>query len=83
MKAKKKLAVLFTAALLALSLGVFAACAEEEHSLSYVGEVPATCTEAGHEAYYLCSHCGKLLRTRMPKPNFRMRTSPSRRWGMT
>ena len=61
MKSKKKLAVLFTAALLALSLGVFAACAEEEHSLSYVGEVPATCTEAGHEAYYLCSHCGKLF----------------------
>ena len=61
MKGKKKLAVLFTAALLALSLGVFAACADEEHSLSYVGEVPATCTEAGHEAYYLCSHCGKLF----------------------
>ena len=61
MKSKKKLAVLFTAALLALSLGVFAACADEEHSLSYVGEVPATCTEAGHEAYYLCSHCGKLF----------------------
>ena len=61
MKAKKKLAVLFTAALLALSLGVFAACADEEHSLSYVKEVPATCTEAGHEAYYLCSHCGKLF----------------------
>ncbi len=61
MKSKKKLAVLFTAALLALSLGVFAACADEEHSLSYVEEVPATCTEAGHEAYYLCSHCGKLF----------------------
>ena len=61
MKAKKKLAVFFTAALLALSLGVFAACADEEHSLSYVEEVPATCTEAGHEAYYLCSHCGKLF----------------------
>ena len=61
MKGKKKLAVLFTAALLALSLGVFAACAEEEHSLSYVGEVAATCTDAGHEAYYLCSHCGKLF----------------------
>ena len=61
MKAKKKLAVLFTAALLALSLGVFAACAEEEHSLTYVGEVAATCTDAGHEAYYLCSHCGKLF----------------------
>ena len=61
MKGKKKLAVLFTAALLALSLGVFAACAEEEHSLTYVGEVAATCTDAGHEAYYLCSHCGKLF----------------------
>ena len=61
MKGKKKLAVLFTAALLALSLGVFAACAEEEHSLTYVGEVTATCTDAGHEAYYLCSHCGKLF----------------------
>ena len=61
MKSKKKLAVLFTAALLALSLGVFAACAEEEHSLTYVGEVAATCTDAGHEAYYLCSHCGKLF----------------------
>ena len=21
----------------------------------------ATCTEAGHRAYYLCSHCGKLF----------------------
>ena len=61
MKGKKKLAVLFTAALLALSLGVFAACANEEHSLSYVEEVQATCTEAGHRAYYLCSHCGKLF----------------------
>ena len=61
MKAKKKLAVLFTAALLALTLGIFAACAEEEHSLTYVEEVAATCTEAGHEAYYLCSHCGKLF----------------------
>ena len=61
MKGKKKLAVLFTAALLALSLGVFAACAEEKHSLTYVGEVAATCTDAGHEAYYLCSHCGKLF----------------------
>ena len=61
MKGKKKLAVLFTAALLALSLGVFAACAEEEHSLTYVGKVAATCTDAGHEAYYLCSHCGKLF----------------------
>lgn len=61
MKGKKKLAVLFMAAFLALSLGVFAACADEEHSLSYVEEVPATCTEAGHEAYYLCSHCGKLF----------------------
>ena len=61
MKGKKKLAVLFTAALLALSLGVFAACANEEHSLSYVGEVAATCTDAGHRAYYLCSHCGKLF----------------------
>ena len=61
MKGKKKLAVLFTAALLALSLGVFAACAGEEHSLTYVGKVAATCTDAGHEAYYLCSHCGKLF----------------------
>ncbi len=61
MKAKKKLAVLFTAALLALTLGIFAACAEEEHSLTYVEEVAATCTEAGHEAYYLCSDCGKLF----------------------
>ena len=61
MKEKKKLAVLFTAALLALSLGVFAACAGEEHSLTYVGKVAATCTDAGHEAYYLCSHCGKLF----------------------
>lgn len=61
MKGKKKLAVLFTAAMLALSLGVFAACADEEHSLSYVEAVPATCTNAGHEAYYLCSHCGKLF----------------------
>ena len=61
MKGKKKLAVLFMAAFLALSLGVFAACAEEEHSLTYVGEVAATCTDAGHEAYYLCSHCGKLF----------------------
>ena len=61
MKGKKKLAVLFTAAFLALSLGVFAACAGEEHSLTYVGEVAATCTDAGHEAYYLCSHCGKLF----------------------
>ena len=61
MKEKKKLAVLFTAAFLALSLGVFAACAGEEHSLTYVGKVAATCTDAGHEAYYLCSHCGKLF----------------------
>ena len=61
MKGKKKLAVLFMAAFLALSLGVFAACANEEHSLSYVEEVQATCTEAGHRAYYLCSHCGKLF----------------------
>ena len=61
MKGKKKLAVLFTAAFLALSLGVFAACAGEEHSLTYVGKVAATCTDAGHEAYYLCSHCGKLF----------------------
>ena len=83
MKGKKKLAVLFTAALLALSLGVFAACANEEHSLSYVEEVQATCTEAGHRAYYLCSHCGNRSRTRTPKRSFRMRTSPLRRWGMT
>ncbi len=61
MKTKKKLAVLFTAASLTLLLGVFAACANEEHTLSYIEEVPATCTEAGHEAYYLCSHCGKLF----------------------
>ena len=61
MKAKKKLTVLLMAAFFALSLGVFAACANEEHSLSYVEKVQATCTEAGHEAYYLCSHCGKLF----------------------
>ena len=61
MRAKKKLAVLSTAALMALSLGALAACAEEGHSLSYVKETAATCTEAGHEAYYLCSHCGKLF----------------------
>ncbi len=61
MRAKKKIAVLSTAALLALSLGALAACAEEEHSLTYVEEAAATCTEAGHEAYYLCSHCGKLF----------------------
>ena len=48
MKSKKKLAVLFTAALLALSPRVFAACSDDEHSPTYAGEGADTCTVGGH-----------------------------------
>lgn len=58
---KLKIALLSGAATLALSLGALTACGGEEHDLTFVDEQAATCTEAGHEAYYLCSHCGKLF----------------------
>ena len=31
------------------------------HSLTLVPEVPATCTEDGHKAYYACANCQKLF----------------------
>ena len=58
---KKTIALLAGAALATLSLGALAACNDEEHTLSLIEEQAATCTNAGHEAYYLCSHCGKLF----------------------
>ena len=58
---KLKIALLSGAATLALSLGALTACGGEEHDLTFIDEQAATCTEAGHEAYYLCSHCGKLF----------------------
>ena len=58
---KKTIALLAGAALATLSLGALAACNDEEHTLSLIEEQAATCTQAGHEAYYLCSHCGKLF----------------------
>ena len=58
---QKTIALLAGAALAALSLGALTACGGEEHTLSLVEEQAATCTEAGNEAYYLCSHCGKLF----------------------
>ena len=32
------------------------------HSMAYVEEKPATCTEAGSNGYYRCDVCGKLFR---------------------
>ncbi len=58
---KKTIALLAGAALATLSLGALAACNDEEHTLSLIEEQAATCTQAGNEAYYLCSHCGKLF----------------------
>ena len=58
---KKIIALLAGAALATLSLGALAACNDEEHTLSLIEEQAATCTQAGREAYYLCSHCGKLF----------------------
>ena len=58
---KKTIALLAGAALATLSLGALAACNDEEHTLSLIKEQAATCTQAGNEAYYLCSHCGKLF----------------------
>ena len=45
----------------------FAACNttdgedEHEHNLSFVAAVDATCTEAGHKAYYECDGCDKIF----------------------
>ena len=36
-------------------------CIPHEHSLTAVAEVPATCEEAGTEAHWKCSECGKLF----------------------
>ena len=58
---KKTIALLAGAALATLSLGALTACNDEEHTLSLIEEQAATCTQAGNEAYYLCSHCGKLF----------------------
>ena len=58
---KKIIALLAGAALATLSLGALTACIDEEHTLSLIEEQAATCTQVGHEAYYLCSHCGKLF----------------------
>lgn len=60
-KQKKWTAVISVASILTLSLGAFAACGGEEHTLTPVDAKQPTCTEAGNEAYYLCSHCGKLF----------------------
>ena len=59
-KLRTKLFVLLASAVFVCSLVAFAACSGGDHQLTFVEEQPATCTEAGHEAYYLCSHCGKL-----------------------
>ena len=59
-KLRTKLFVLLASAVFVCSLVAFSACSGGDHQLTFVEEQPATCTEAGHEAYYLCSHCGKL-----------------------
>ena len=59
-KLRTKLFVLLASAVFVCSLVAFTACSGGDHQLTFVEEQPATCTEAGHEAYYLCSHCGKL-----------------------
>ena len=59
-KLRTKLFVLLASAVFVCSLVAFTACSGGDHQLTFVEEQPATCTEAGHVAYYLCSHCGKL-----------------------
>ena len=64
---KKKLRglmVLGAAITLSLAGGILAGCGgKEEHTLSAVNEVAATCTEDGHKAYYMCTDdgCGKYF----------------------
>ncbi len=60
MNGKKKgliaLSVLFT-----LSFGgALAGCGGGSHDPQLVAEKDPTCTEAGHEQYYLCTHCDKM-----------------------
>ena len=64
---KKKLRglmVLGAAITLSLAGGILAGCGgKEEHTLSAVNEVAATCTTDGHRAYYVCTDdgCGKYF----------------------
>ena len=60
----KGLTVLSAVITLSLAGGILAGCGgNDDHSLSAVNEVAATCTEDGHKAYYKCTDdgCGKIF----------------------
>lgn len=63
MKHKKLVGILATSALLLGSVATFAACGGNEHTIERVNEMPATCTEGGHGAYYKCTDdgCDKIF----------------------
>jgi len=52
------LSAIFT---LAVAGGIMAGCGHS-HDVSAVGEVAATCTADGHEAYYKCGGCDKIFK---------------------
>lgn len=63
-KKLKGLTVLSAAITLSLAGGILAGCGgNEDHNLSAVNEVAATCTTDGHRAYYKCADdgCGKYF----------------------
>ncbi len=63
-KKLKGLTVLSAAITLSLAGGILAGCGgNEDHNLSAVNEVAATCTTDGHRSYYKCTDdgCGKYF----------------------
>lgn len=63
-KKLKGLTALSAVITLSLAGGILAGCGgKEDHTLSAVNEVAATCTEDGHKAYYKCTDdgCGKYF----------------------
>lgn len=63
-KKLKGLTVLSAAITLSLAGGILAGCGgKEDHTLSAVNEVAATCTTDGHRSYYKCTDdgCGKYF----------------------
>ena len=63
MKAKRSIGMLILSALCAVCLaaGILVGCSGENHNLVYIEGKAATCTEAGSQAYYMCTDCDKIF----------------------
>lgn len=63
MKAKRSIGMLILSALftVCLAAGILVGCSDESHNLVYIEGKAATCTEAGSQAYYMCTDCDKIF----------------------